>query len=156
MELYKYFNQYNKLFYLFLLFFNEILKLEISDKLSFYQNPNLINTDMPIINYNNLNFFIKIDKYHFFQPINRYINKQSKSITFYYLNLLFKEYNLVLENLLNDNTNHGNNNYLIYIIFKYRKMNDELIISLEKLKITYNNYNINNIVNKYITILIKI
>ena len=155
MELFKYFNEYNKIYHFLLLYFNEILKLDENNKLFFFINNNYINNDnIKIINISNINYIIKINKYNLFQSCVRHINNQSKNITFYYLDLLFNEYNIDIEKLINDNINNKNNNYFIHIILKFKKLNEELILSLEILKKTDNYFDINNIINKYITILL--
>ena len=156
MSLFNYFNKYNKLYYFFTYYFNQILNLEINEKLIFIIYNNHINNNniIDIININNLNFRIEINKHNLYQSFYRFIYKQNKQITIFYLNLLFNEYDKLINSLNNDNNN--NNNNLINIIIRFRKLNNEIIVSIIKLKITYKNIDIDNNINKYIEILLKL
>ena len=51
-------------------------------------NNTIISNNITIINIFNLNFYIKIDKYTYYQPISRLINKQSRKITINYFEIL--------------------------------------------------------------------
>jgi hypothetical protein len=66
---------------------------------------------------------------------------------------IFNEYNNILDELkfLNDNCL-----YLYQIKCKFKNLNNLLIDSLELLRKTYNNDDINNHIARYITILLKL
>ena len=97
--------------------------------------------------------YAKIDKYTYYQPISRLINKQSRKITINYLDLLFNKYNILIDCLIKDNDKYI---YLYKIITKFKKLNNKLILSLEKLNITYDDFYIDKCINKYIDILLKL
>jgi hypothetical protein len=143
---------FNKVYFFYLNLLKPLLNIELYDKIG-VSDILIPNTYIILINHNKLNFSLYLDKYSAFQSIKRYMNNQSKDITFNKLSIIFNEYNNILEQII-----YLNNNclYLYQIKNKYKNFNNQLIESLEILRKTYNNYDVNNYVAAFITILLKL
>lgn len=144
---------FNKIYFFYLNLLKPLLNIEQYDKIGI-SNISIYNPQIILINYNKLNFSLYLDKYSKLQSIKRCITNQSRYHTFNKLSIIFNEYSIIL-----DEITHINNNYLyLYQIKnKFKNLNNQLIESLEILRSSYNNdYNVNNYVCAFITILLKL
>ena len=135
--------------------FEPIIQLEKYDKIGIEEiiaiptNEN----ENKYINYKNMNFKIYLDKYKIYQSISRWYWNQKRNLIFPKLDILFDDYNNLLEKIQLMNKNYESNFKSLFN--DCDELNKQILPKLELLKETYNDSNINDFINKYYNILNK-
>lgn len=132
--------------------FDPIINLEKYDKLGIVMlKPIDTNNDYIFFDVENIDFYLYLDKYIFYQSITRWYYNQNRVDIFTKIDILFNEYDKIMKKLILFNS--MNENMYIDIINKYFLLNDKLKNKLTILKETYNDDIITGKINKYIQIL---
>jgi hypothetical protein len=141
-----------EIYYYFYELFKPLLNLQNYDKLGIIYYDNSINYNIRYVNIYLINFRFCIYKKNIIQPIIRWLNKQNRLNTFTKLDIIFSEYNTIIQKLKIFRNKY--NNHFEQIYNKFNNLNNHLINKMNILIISYYSDNIiSDCINRYINYL---
>ena len=133
--------------------FKPILELEDSDKIGIIYDISYSNSKDLLIDIQEINFSLYLDKYTLAQFIRRWWYTQNRTKIFFTLDKLFNEYKLFLQQVTSEHKK--NNRFFSACMIQVYKLNNTLIKKLNILKYTYqDSINIVEKIDKYIEFLV--